>query len=395
MNNIIRLGCFTLLSVSCFGQNTWILRDSVNGSVRSTAAAFSLHDQGWIACGYDGFDDKRFVHSYNPLTDDWDDEESLGGLSGSGLSRKSSIGFGVKGYGYVGLGSGIALFFKDVWQYNDTTQVWTQVADFGGTARREAVAFTLDTLAYVGSGLDAAGLCDDFWVYDASSNSWSPVSSFPGGGRRDAVGFAMGTQAYFGTGVGPSGMTNDFWSYDPVADSWNSLPDFPGTARQGAVGVGVFPQAFIMLGDDIYFDYKQDVWEYNFYGNAWTQRLDFPPGGRTQAIAFTALDRIFVGTGYDGIWYDDLWEYEVLLGDDELLEENVLVYPNPSEGTVQLKLGSALTGATISVFDGRGRTLQEFSYDGCPFTLSGLTSGVNFVSIRLNEKVITRKIIVK
>ncbi len=187
---------FLFVSSGLVAQDVWIQRDSLNGPKRSTAVSFTINDEGWVATGLKIDDEIRAMFSYDLEQDDWDDEVSLGGATGSGLKRKSAVGFNIKSYGYVALGSGAASFFKDVWRYDDTDSSWTQMADFGGTPRREAVAFSVDTIAYVGSGYDNTfSVTNDFWAFDPYSNSWTAIAAFPGTPRREAVGFTMGAVA--------------------------------------------------------------------------------------------------------------------------------------------------------------------------------------------------------
>ena len=88
-------------SVLSFSQNVWIQRDQVNGPPKSACASFTINDEGWVATGYDGMEDKRSMYSYDLEQDDWDKEVSLGGEAGSGLNRKSAVGFAVKEKGML------------------------------------------------------------------------------------------------------------------------------------------------------------------------------------------------------------------------------------------------------------------------------------------------------
>lgn len=386
------LALLLLASINSYSQDAWVQIDSCNGPPRSVAVAFTLYDEGWVATGYDGSGDMRSMFSYDLDQNDWDDEEPLGGSTGSGLARKSAVGFAVGNYGFVGLGSGVALFFKDIWRYNDTTKVWTQMADFGGTARREAVAFAVDTMAYVGSGIDETGVVGDFWSYEWKSNTWAPISPCPGGARREAVGFTMGGRAYFGTGIGPTGMLSDFWEYFPPTDTWTEKAEFPGGARAGATGIAEFPQAFIMLGEDETFTYKDDVWEYNYFGDVWTQRADFPAGGRTQAVAFNVEGRLFVGSGYDGSFHDDFYEYGKLASTDEIIEYDLNIYPNPASTDITIEVPESLLGSVFALYDQAGRqmTAGVLGDSKVSLSVSNFSAGTYYLNIKnyLSKKLV-------
>lgn len=331
-------------SLIATGQDTWIQRDSVKGSGRSSAVGFALNDDAYFLTGLDQFGFKRSMVSYDLSQDDWDDELAMGGLAGDGLNRGSAVAFAVGGLGFCGLGTGSAEYFKDIWKFDPVANIWTQVADFQGTARREAAAFTVGEFAYVGTGQDASGLTNDFWKYDYTLNEWTPIASFPGTPRRDVVAISMGGQGYIGTGIDATSYQSDFWAYYPLTDSWVQKADFPGTPRHGSAGFGLFPRAYLVGGEDNTFTYKKDTWEYNYFSDSWTQRSNFPGVGRAQAIGIVVEGRAFVGTGYSGVLHDDFYEYTPpLLSTDEINQSAGKLYPNPSVGEIAIE--------TISEFD--------------------------------------------
>ncbi|MBI3135389.1 MAG: T9SS type A sorting domain-containing protein [Bacteroidetes bacterium] len=340
-------------------QDTWIQRDSVNGSGKSSGAVFALNDDAYFLTGLDQFGFKRSMVSYDISQNDWDDEISLGGETGDGLNRGSAIAFSAGGFGFCGLGTGSVDYFKDLWKFDPVTNVWTQMADFEGTGRREAVSFTVGENAYVGTGQDEFGLTNDFWKYDYLTNDWIQIADFPGTPRRDAVAISMGGQGYVGTGIDASTYLVDFWAYYPLTDTWLQRADFPGTPRHGSVGFGLFPTAFIATGEDNTFTYKKDTWEYNYFSNTWTQRSNFPGPGRAQAIAIVVKGRAFVGTGYNGTLFDDFYEYTPMLSVDEELNLISNLYPNPASTVFYLNLANAQNQPQVQLFNETGQDITS------------------------------------
>lgn len=318
-------------------QGAWTPKDSVNGQPRSVSSSFVLFGEGYILGGldHDGF--RRKVYSYDFWQNDWDDELSIGGLSGDGLERGSACAFSVENKGYICLGQGETNpFFGDMWEYDPVTETWAQKANFIGSPRRQAVCFVIDDLAYIGTGIDANGLQKDMYRYDPATNIWTPMNDFGGTARKEAVGFTMGDQGYVGTGD-DGVMLTDFWQYEPSTDSWTQKTDFPGTPRKGAVGWGQFPSGFICMGEDINFEYRKDLWEYNYYADSWVQRADYPGPGRSNAISFILNDFAFVGTGFNGSFQDDMYAYLRILNVDEIPDLNVSVYPNPAVDKITIE----------------------------------------------------------
>ena len=384
---------FTLIGLalcfSSFGQDQWIKRDSVNGAPRSVSAAFVADGDGFIVGGldFDGF--RRKAYSYTPWQDDWDDEPSIGGLNGSGLARGNASGFGALGKGYICLGQGETNgFFKDLWEFDPVTNVWTQKADFIGSPRRQAVAFSVFDKGYVGTGYDANGYCKDMYEYDPTTNVWIQKNDFGGTARKEAVGFTMGHLAFVGTGD-DGVMKKDFWQYDPATDNWTQKTDMPGTARKGAVGWGQWPQAFICTGEDINFNFTTDLWEYNYWGDTWTQRADFIGAGRSNAIAFVLGDVAYVGTGYDGQFYDDFYAYQRVLNVGEIMSNaNVNVFPNPVVD--DFRITSDIYGLTVKIIDLNGKDVTSrisIKPNGKNFELSrnGVEPGNYMIQLYLPE----------
>lgn len=373
-----------------FSQDVWIQRDSLNGPPRASGSSFVLNDDLYFVAGVDVYGFKRSMVSYDIDQDDWDDEVSLGGESGDGLNRGSAIAFNVGGFGFCGLGTGSATYMKDIWRFDAETETWTQVADFEGSARREAVSFVIDNKAYVGTGQDQNGLTNDFWMYDHELNVWTEIASLPGAARRDAVGVGSGDQGYVGTGKSATLLLNDWWQYQPLSDEWIQKADFPGTPRQGAVAFAAFPKIFIALGEDNTFTFKKDVWEYNYFGDSWTQRNDFPGEGRSQGMAANVKGRLYVGTGYNGQFFDDFYEYVYLADNKEIESIHLNLYPNPNKGAFYIEMGDHSSVERISLFDVNGRDLTpsfffQYSDSRIYFEATSLSPGTYFVSLLFNS----------
>lgn len=353
---------FLIVSASfVFGQDQWIAKDSINGQPRSAACSFVVEGEAFTMTGLDESGFRRKMYSYSYWVNDWDDESALGGLNGSGLSRGSASSFSIGDKGFICLGQGDTNpYFKDLWEYNPDTQVWTQMADFIGSPRRSAVSFTINLLGYVGTGKDETGYKKDMYSYNSSTNTWTQLNDFAGTARKEAVGFSMGDQAYIGTGD-DGVMKKDFWQYQVATDTWIQKADLPGAARKGAVGWGIFPTGFICTGEDINFNYSKDLWEYNYFTDSWIQRADFPGPGRSNATAFVLQGNAFVGSGYDGIFYDDLFSYQRIVGlESNQLTEVPVIYPNPIQQEFHVKVDPSDLKLKLFSLEGKDVTDNTF-----------------------------------
>jgi N-acetylneuraminic acid mutarotase len=361
MKKILVMLCLCAFGFAAKTQNVWTLKDSVNGPGRSVVSSFVAYGQGWLVSGLDDGGFSRKMYSYNPVQNDWDDELSIGGLSGDGLERGSATGFSIKNKGYICLGQGDFVgYSNDLWEYDPATQTWSQKADFVGESRRQAVAFTLNDLAYVGTGQSATGLKKDFYKYDATNNVWTAVADFGGTPRRQAVSFVIGAHGYVATG--DDGVArNDMWQYSPLTDTWVQKANFAGDPRSGASGWSIGNSGFVALGEDATSNYRKDVWQYYYYSNSWVQRSDFPSSARKNATAFVIDNVAYVGTGYDGLFKDDFYCYTAILGTDEKeIQFSSSVFPNPAQEICIISLGEQTAHEIdIEVFSVTGSRVTE------------------------------------
>ncbi len=389
---------FSLLSSSLFGQDNWVQMDSVNGAPRSVSSCFILGGEAYIVAGLDEGGFRRKMYSYTLSQDDWDQEESLGGPTGSGLNRGSAFSFVIHEKAYVFGGQGETNgFFQDMWEYDLATETWSQKADFAGGPRRQGVSFMLDDMGFAGLGSSPNGLENDMYKYDPIVNFWVQLNDFSGTPRKEPAYFVMGSKAYVGTGD-DGVMRNDFWEYDAAGDSWTQLADFPGTPRKGAVGFGIFPNGYICTGEDLNFNYKNDLWQYNYFTDTWEQKADLPGPGRSNGVAFTLEGFGFVGTGYNGIFFDDLYAYVPVLSTEEITQNEVSIFPNPVSNKFTISTESKIDDIKIFTTSGKDITsvlqLTETS-NGIEGNRNGLPAGNYFVQLSFenSNQIISEKLI--
>ena len=135
----------------------------------------------------------------------------------------------------------------DLWEYDPSSNLWSQKADFPGVRRTAAVGFGVGSKGYYGTGFNGSSYLQDFWEYDPSANAWTAKASLPGTARSEAVGFQISTKGYVGLGGGSAGYLSDFWEYTPFTNSWVQRLSFLGTARVRASGVGISTKGYVGL----------------------------------------------------------------------------------------------------------------------------------------------------
>ena len=291
--------------------DTWTQKSDFGGIARYGAVSFNIGDKGYVGTGFGSGRHKDFWE-YDPATDTWSQKADFGGTG-----RYLAVGFSIGDKGYIGTGDDNTAA-NDLWEYNSLTNSWTQKASMPGPGRLGAVGFSIGSKGYIGTGklLDIAQTrLSDFWEYDPSSDTWTQKSNIGSIGRSYATGFSIGTKGYLGTGYTVVGVNavllKDFHEYNPVTDVWTAKANFGGVARFGAIGSSNGSSGFIGLGD-LGGVYSKDFWEYNPILDSWIQRMNFGGSERLAATGFSVGEKIFAGTGtFDsGITKaKDFWEY--------------------------------------------------------------------------------------
>ncbi len=291
--------------------NTWAQKANFGAGVRSSAVGFSIGSKGYVGTGIDSSGYKKDFWEYDPSTNAWTQKADFGGGA-----RAYAVGFSIGSKGYVGTGAignpGTSSNLRiDFWEYDPSTNVWTNRANFGGGARAYAVGFSTGSKGYVGTGFDGIFVKNDFWEYNPSTNAWTQKAGVGGGPSYKAVGFSIGSKGYMGIGAGTS--AEYFWEYDPSTNVWTQKADVGGGARDYAVGFSIGNKGYVGTGlDGPNNIYKKDFWEYDPSTNVWTQKADFGGVGRYYAVGFSIGSKGYLGTGPESSssYKKDFWEYD-------------------------------------------------------------------------------------
>lgn len=128
-------------------------------------------------------------------------------------------------------------YFKQLYEYDPQTNIWTKKKDFGGTARSEPTVAVLNNKAYImfGTAL-GGGYTPDAWEYDPAADSWRQVAVPPptatgGQGQYNkqagAIPFVYNNRvwALFGRGTfndDPKlvNIYNSLYAFEPATNTW-------------------------------------------------------------------------------------------------------------------------------------------------------------------------------
>ncbi|AUC22451.1 MULTISPECIES: kelch repeat-containing protein [Polaribacter] len=290
----------------------WVESSAFNGDSRANSVSFTIGDKGYLVTGYDGDDFLADTWEYNSSENYWIKKADF-----PGVARSSAVGFSINGKGYLGTGFNSELDeeeLKDFWEYDPTTDTWTQKADFGGTARYAAIGFSIGNDGYIGTGYDGSEQ-KDFWKYDVASNTWEQSVGFSGQKRKDASVFTIDDVAYIGLGIHNNAYEEDFYAFN--GNTWTRLTDLDddedddddySILLSSGAAFSLDGKGYVTTG--IAGSINTNAWEYSPATDTWEELPVFEGSARQNASTFTFDTKAFVLMGRSGNYYfDDVWEF--------------------------------------------------------------------------------------
>lgn len=195
---------------------------------RYGAVGLSLNNKGYVGSGYGavaatgGANDLKDWWEYDPTNNVWNRKTSIGGSK-----RSNAFGFVINGLGYIGGGSNNGSYPTDFWRYNATNDEWFQLnplddadnSDYDYAIQRESAStFVINGFGYLVGGTYST-IVNNVWEYDVTTDLWTQKTSFEGTARDAAVGFSVGSLGYIATGRNGSTLRfDDLWALDPFVE---------------------------------------------------------------------------------------------------------------------------------------------------------------------------------
>jgi N-acetylneuraminic acid mutarotase len=269
---------------------------------RALGIGFAIGNTGYIGFGTDSRTDFDDLYAYDPSTNTWSQKASLG------LAMEGPAGFVINNKAYIGFGYSkqVSDVTNDFYEYDPPTNTWTRRADFPGTARTYPVGISIGNLGYVGLGQSKDGnFLIDVWQYDPTTDTWLRKADFPGTAP-PVYPFGFSLNDSTGYAGGPLLQTGDIqtvlWQYSSRSDQWKQKRDFPGDGSLFANSLVIQGNAYVMGGG-------VENWLYDPVADNWVQKafFDSRSGGSTFAIGVNGY--YGCGSGLDGLFNHDLWQF--------------------------------------------------------------------------------------
>lgn len=259
--------------VKSYDDGNWTQQTDFPGLARTEASSFSIGDKGYVICGWiDGASTKlgNEFWEYDKPTDSWTQKNGF-----PGAARNAATGFAIGNKGYLVCGWSADDMDNtkpgnQFWEWDQATDIWTQKTNFPGEPRLSATGFAIGLKGYMVCGWienSPSKLGKEFWEWNQSTDTWTQKNDFPGKPRNAASGFTLGNKGYMLCGWienSPSKLGNETWEWDQATDTWTQKADFPAQARNGASSFSIGANSYIIGGwiDGDSTVFSKQFWKY-------------------------------------------------------------------------------------------------------------------------------------
>lgn len=360
----------------------------------------------------------------------WIQKASFGGVGRHRATGCANSHRGFMGLGHVN-GTGQDISYKDWWEYDPSSDTWTQRADFP-VSTHGAVAFVVDNCPVVGGG---SALSTQFYKFDPSLNTWTPIANCILPNPGDSQGFAINNRGFVYQGnqlakYNPN--TNSWsmcatapmtfgqwtcsfvvegsafikgglqlWEYKPLHDQWLQRASFPGQSTGGSSGFAIEQHGYVTSGYVGSLSVVTDqVWSFHPATNTWQQEIEFDGAKRRFPVAFAIHDRGYIGTGTNGVNFNDFWQFnptDNTIGIEES-STGLVVYPNPASDFITVFGNPSITAKqeiTVYGLDGKLLLKEPRLLFKQNVAVSHLQSGTYLLRIEQEGQVLYQEKIVK
>lgn len=208
--------------------------------------------------------------------------------------------------------------YKEVWEFDITTRLWTRKNDFPFDIH-DAIAFNVNNRIFLIGGTKFNGLKafnPEIFEYDPAGDTWTSRGVHPQlkTGRSLMAGTALNNKIYIGTGTREGTLyenaifnSAEWMMYDPATNTWTDLAPVPGAPTRGAACFQDGKDVYLAGGQDINQHVLTSVQKYHVASNTWESLPEIPAAlARSQAaVAYVRGVPCLFGGLVDGIEYSN------------------------------------------------------------------------------------------
>jgi N-acetylneuraminic acid mutarotase len=243
-------------------NHSWTQKSNFPGPFRIAATSFSLNNKGYVCFGDNALNGPEAEYfndlwEYNPDTDSWIEKDTL-----PGSVRQYAFAFTIGNKAYVGNGKpGASGLLSDFYEYDPMTQNWIQKANTP-FFKVGASTFSINNEGYVcaGSGIGDQNSASLF-KYNSTDDLWQELELLPASIRRHATGFSIGNKGYVCGGTNGGQAFNDLWEFNSLSGQWVQLVSL-NEKRAYHNGLNINNKGYIFGGLNQNSQLLNDMWVY-------------------------------------------------------------------------------------------------------------------------------------
>jgi len=191
---ILFLSLFTNISLL---SAQWTQKANAPVTPRRNTTGFSINGKGYLVLG--GLNSTSPTHyqdlqEYDLMNGTWSTKTSF-----PGTARRGGVAAFNDTMVIVGMGWDNSTVFKDLYRYFPSTDTWVSITNYPGSGGREVFAVIANGKLYMGAGESGiTNFYNDFWEFNFSTNTWTQKNNIPFSSRFSGVYFSHGNNIYFG-----------------------------------------------------------------------------------------------------------------------------------------------------------------------------------------------------
>ena len=255
--------------------------------------------------------------------------------------------------------------------------------------RSGAACFTIGNKAYfIGGRTEELVFSDEVWEYNMTTDTWTQKNDFPYGNKWRITSTSNDTLGYVIFGFNDTlGYSNELFEYDPTNDTWSILSNFPNEARNYTSIDYINNQLIVLFGMDSTNQFYNDVYLYDLNTNLWDIGPALPNIPRRGGQVFTKGFDLFYCTGLlnSPERTNETWILENPTSSLSHFEiEEFSVYPNPTSEALNIKCKSCSNTpqiATIRSIVGEEISTFHVDQNQVKIDVSKLNTGTYILSM--------------
>ncbi len=244
--------------------NAWTQIANYPGAGQYSCTGFTIEGKGYVGLGWNGSASANDLWRYDTISNSWVQMANF-----PGTSRYSAPAFVIGHKAYLVGGCYIGPpYLNDVWVYDAHTNTWTKLNNYPAGDVECVISFAIGNHGYVGDGYWNPSCYKQMYEYDTTSDTWSTIANIPVayGITENPDTWVIGSKAYVCTGSECTSQgLRDGWVYDTVTKAWCSFNHIAATkiTRGLAAAFIINNKGYFCTGYDTNNKVLGDFWEYN------------------------------------------------------------------------------------------------------------------------------------